>query len=313
MMQYIKTDYPRAQGLCNRLFPIARAIVYQHLFGGRILHPSLAHFRSAPFRLGGIDYKKSFRKILLFDNFNLSDDKKYLSRTATFIIDHKSKANSIIADRCDTHIDADNCLIIFEGSHHEKHHFIDLYPYREIIKSELLSICKQKWQHLINNIQPYPIGLNIRLGNDFRSSSSKEDFKNVPFIKTPINWFIDTLLEIRKCAGYDVEAKIVTDGTARQLERILSLPNVTLLETPCAMTDLFALSKCQILLGSGDSSFCAWASFLAKIPTLTRVGRGLERFQLIADKTHWVEQYDPDYLEIEKINYIYSILKNSDL
>jgi hypothetical protein len=74
-MQYITTKYARSQGLCNRLFPIARAIVYQSLFGGKILHPILAHFRTSPFRMGGIDYKKSLRKILLFDNFELPNNK----------------------------------------------------------------------------------------------------------------------------------------------------------------------------------------------------------------------------------------------
>jgi hypothetical protein len=219
----------------------------------------------------------------------------------------------IVADSCDKRIATDKCMIVFNGYHHDKHVFRDLYPYREFIIKELLSICKPKWQRFINNIPTYPIGLNIRLGNDFKTSTSKEDFQNIPFIKTPIDWFIDTLLQIRECAGYDVEAKIVTDGTAKQLEKILSLPNVSLLETPCAMTDLFALSKCRILLGTGDSSFAAWASFLGKIPTLTRIGRGLERFQLTADKSHWVEQYDPDFLENDKLEYLCCVLKNVNL
>lgn len=309
-MQYIKVNYPRVQSLCNRLFPIARAIVYQYLFGGKILHPKLVHFRTAPFRLGGIDYKKSLRKILLFDNFELSDDDRYLSKIASIYLSiYKNKIDSVNADRCDTYIDKQECLIIFDGHHWKKHNFVDLYPYREIVKSQLFSISKPKWQYLINSIQPFPIGLNIRLGNDFKTSTSKNDFKNVPFVKTPINWFIDTLLQIREYVGYDVEARIVTDGTVKQLEKILSLPNVTMLETPCAMSDLFALSKSQILLGTADSSFAAWASFLGKIPTLTIPGRGLERFQLTADKEHYIKTYDPDYPEAETLNYISHVLK----
>ena len=127
-MQYIKTNYRRTQGLCNRLFPIARAVVYQHLFGGKILYPSLVHFRFAPFRLGGMDYKKSLRKVLLFDNFDLSDN-KYLSKLAPSIIYlsiYKNKINSINADSCDAYIDEKNCWIIFDGCHHKKHTFVDL-------------------------------------------------------------------------------------------------------------------------------------------------------------------------------------------
>jgi hypothetical protein len=83
---------------------------------------------------------------------------------------------------------------------------------------------------------------------------------------------------------------------------------VTLLETPCAMTDLFALSKCRFLLGSGGSSFSAWASFIEKIPT-TIEGQSLNWFKLSKNSTdHWVETYNPDLLDKKKLSYIKEIL-----
>lgn len=223
-MQYIENVSGRCQGLGNRLFPFARGVIYQHLYGGKILHPSFTHFRTAPFRLGGISYKTSLRKILLFDNFDFSGE-KYLSSAESKRIRAQLPTNE--GQQSNLYVPDDNCIIRFQ----DNHIFTDLYDYRELIAAELFDVCKKKWKKLINDITPYAIGLNIRLGNDFRKATTKEDYFTKGAIRTPVNWFVETLLQIREVVGSDLEARIVTDGTAKQLKEVLELPNVTLLHT----------------------------------------------------------------------------------
>jgi hypothetical protein len=73
------------------------------------------------------------------------------------------------------------------------------------------------------------------------------------------------------------------------------LENVRLHRPGCAASDLLVLSQTKVLLGSGGSSFSAWASFFGEIPTVTIPGQSLTWFKLQHKNGSFVGEFDPGH------------------
>jgi hypothetical protein len=53
------------------------------------------------------------------------------------------------------------------------------------------------------------------------------------------------------------------------------------------------LARSQVLIGSGGSSFSAWASFLGEMPTVSHPGQSLLWFKARLRKGQFVGELDP--------------------
>jgi hypothetical protein len=100
---------------------------------------------------------------------------------------------------------------------------------------------------------------------------------------------------IRKVLGFPANAVVVTDGSEADLAELLSMPNVRMLRPGCAVSDLLVLARTKILIGSGGSSFSAWASFLGHMPTITVPGQSLSWFELTHANGSYVGEFDPTH------------------
>ena len=108
------------------------------------------------------------------------------------------------------------------------------------------------------------IGLNIRTGKDFiKAGSGKKGY-----FLTEIDWFIHALKITRGKMG-NLPVIVVSDGGVKELAKILDEPATTFLKSGNAIEDLLVLSRSKVLLGSGNSSFSAWASFLGTMDTFS--------------------------------------------
>jgi hypothetical protein len=146
----------------------------------------------------------------------------------------------------------------------------------------------------VDKIGVVPIGINIRLGNDFKVAQTAADYYTRGFLKTPLDWFVRTLSLIRRNAGRAVEAVVVSDGDAKELAPVLSLGNVRFLRPGCAISDLLVLSNTRVFLGAGGSSFSAWASFLGGMPTVSVPGQSLSWFKIPPEGRAYIGAFDPD-------------------
>lgn len=86
---------------------------------------------------------------------------------------------------------------------------------------------------------------------------------------------------------------VVTDGSPNDLREVLEQGSITLLRPGCAPSDLYTLSRSRVLIGSGGSSFSAWASFFAQCPTVTIPGHSLAWFKLDHGASIYVGDFDP--------------------
>jgi len=112
-------------------------------------------------------------------------------------------------------------------------------------------------------------------------------------LRTPISWFIESLEYIRRIAGFPLKAYIVSNGKQEEFKELLSLKNVFFLNNRSAIVDLLILSKAKILIGSGGSSFSAWAAFLGQMPTITYPGQSLTWFNLTNKNGFYLGELDP--------------------
>ncbi|MCM8799415.1 MAG: hypothetical protein NC900_01605 [Candidatus Omnitrophica bacterium] len=196
-------------------------------------------------------------------------------------------------------------IVVFKG---ERDYFNRLNGWNEFLLKELYSITEPRWLNEANKIKTVPIGINVRLG-DFREATSKEEFFTSGSLRTPLSWFIKILNLIREILGFSATAFVVSNGTKKQLYELLRQKNTFLVEHKSAITSLFILTKSKILIGSGGSTFSAWASFLGQMPTVTHPGQSLEWFNLKNTKGSFLGTCDPDRPSSE---FIYQIEKLKD-
>ncbi|MEJ7676461.1 MAG: hypothetical protein WKG06_00980 [Segetibacter sp.] len=303
---YCDVHFWRPTGLGNRLFSWARAKVFSKLSGNKMLAPIWGHIRGGSIIRGGINYNNALRKILLFDNFKSLKDE--IGGIKKFLIKEKYKACKVKTIQEALGIVNYNLkpqIITFVG--HTQHNFEDLVPYKELINEELKKIAKTKWINKAEEFNTAFIGINVRMGRDFKSVNSINEFKtnNTEFLRTPPIWYIDCLRKIREIIGEELPEVIISDGTKMDLQKILEESNVSLPDSKSAISDLLILSKAQILIGSGRSSFSAWASFLGKMPTVTIPGSNLQSFKISTDlSTHYVGEFNPDNPSLDFIEAI---------
>jgi len=293
---YCEAKFWRPTGLGNRLFSWARCEIFSGSTGAKMLDPRWAHLRGASIIRGGINYAHAYRKILLFDNFKPAPSyvgglAKYLVRRNAHIVpvNNLTEAFSVYRDgnRQAT------TLYSFAGD--KDHVFDDLRPYHAEIFSALRRITKEKWLKHSTFGRPF-IGINIRLGRDFGTAAGSNDFLTGPkrYLRTPLKWYIESLRLIRGYVGADMPAVVVSDGTRAELQELLKEPDVFYPESKSAVGDLLSLSNARFLIGSGRSSFSAWASFLGQMPTVTIPGSSLQSFSVSDDiQKHYVEELDP--------------------
>lgn len=142
---------------------------------------------------------------------------------------------------------------------------------------------------------PIKVGMHVRLGD----ISGHQ--------RHPISWYIDAVDFLRSIAG-NVPVSVFSDGSDQELSPILQLPNMRLVRTGSAISDLLALSSCQFLIGNGCSSFSAWAAYLGQMPTFTRLGNSFSWFDLQNTQGHFIGEWDPAKPDDQLVREIKSLV-----
>lgn len=105
----------------------------------------------------------------------------------------------------------------------------------------------------------------------------------VPSLRIPISWYVGILRNITKI---NPKQRIIlfSDGSDAELADLLVMPGVERRFYGNAIADIWAISKCKLLIGS-DSTFSAWGAFLGNVP-------------IIFSKRHFPTVYDGRQLEV---------------
>ncbi|GBE45037.1 hypothetical protein BMS3Bbin11_00116 [bacterium BMS3Bbin11] len=282
--------FARGTGLGNRLFNWARAQVYAEKFGIEFISPIWFSLRFHQVLEAGSIHDTNFGLFASGKN----EHGHYMG--VLLKIFGEVIPEPIMLSEQPKLLHKKFGLIQFSGVGGDYHSFIPIAGEQKFLCAKLTSIVRPKWKNVISNYDEYAstaIGVHIRYGRGFREAEKKEDIFLKGTIKTPSTWFVDTLKTIRDKAGFDVPVLLVSDGALSELAPILKLRNIKLVRPACPISDLLLLSRTRLIVGSGGSSFSAWASYLGEIPTFVHPGQCLSWFGLPKSPSGHVCTFDP--------------------
>lgn len=180
-------------------------------------------------------------------------------------------------------------LFVFEGP---SDHFSSLIGHAARLKQALIEAMHPQSFALSDAIAVPPIGIHVRRG-DF-AEVAWADLKTRGNVRTPISWFVEALNQVRRIIGWPVPALVATDGPPEDIAGLLREEHVSLVNTGSAVAELLLLSRTKVLIGSGGSTFTAWASFLGGMPTVTVPGQSLTWYGLGTEPGKYVGELATD-------------------
>lgn len=228
----------RGSGLANCLFIVSRAYLIAKKNNWEIINPTWGNFSFGPY----IRHEKDKRHYFgLFKSIGISGIHK-LTLLASL---KKTDYNELNADS--------KGIVKVAGL---GNYFEDLLTEHLNVKTLILGMLEDKISNFIQNISlNNTIGIHIRLG-DFSSE-----------MRTEINWYVKITKHIFEKYNDNYKFYIFSDGTDNELSQLLSLPLVERAFYGNAISDIIALSKCRLIIGS-DSTFSGWSAFLGQNPII---------------------------------------------
>ena len=242
-------------GLGNLLFPFARAVIFAKRYGFRLIAPTWFQIKLGPLMRGEED------KRLYSDLFDSCD---YINGIKKFLILFFKKLNGdIYVDNLPWDIISHSnypLVFIFKGMGNL---FDDIKDGHAIVYEEILKITKERHLSKIKNNKEFIIGIHIRMGDFVVNKNETAAFS----YRADLGWYMGCIDRIRQVLQYPAKALIFSDGNEHELSRVLQMGSVEKVYYGSAISDILALSKCDVLIAS-RSTFSMWASYLGRMPTL---------------------------------------------
>jgi hypothetical protein len=230
-------------GLGNLLFPWARFIVATKKYGLKPIEPTWLQIKIGPILRGESDLR------FYGDLFSRTPAEiRGIKKIFLLIFKKKIGENFLSSSKLKDEI------FVFSGL---KNYFEDILKDHNFVRQELLKIAKDT----------HKIGLNYDFSNCVCMHIRRGDFK-IEGWDTSVEWFLWVMNELRKNLGPNLKFKIFSDGTDNELSLILKQKNTEKLFFGSALADLLAMSNSRIFVGSYNSTFSMWASYLGRMPTI---------------------------------------------
>ena len=301
--------FARGTGLGNRLFQWARCRSWCYETGARMIAPAWRRLAIGPLLRRSVPVDQFCGRIALVGQFvDLPED---LHPCWQWWLRMGCNVSHELLDGQWTLDPAEPLLRLFNGRDDS---FSRLNPHQPRLKTDWIRSVAPLHRQRVDRMAVEPIGINIRLGRDF-APPSPTDGSGYSWIgwlqQTPLSWFVETLSLIREHAGWCVPAVVVSDGSASQLAALLHLPNVTWLAPSNAVVDLLTLSRTRLLLGSGSSTFSAWAAFLGQQPVFTAPGHPFSRLNLLPLRDQRIGAFDPRNPDPDDLSAMVTAIQHS--
>lgn len=183
-------------------------------------------------------------------------------------------------------------VIYFDKS---QYRFDGFEPWRHRLTQDFFASTQQRLVARANLLENPYIGIHARLGDGFKPPSQGCDgFIRTGWLQqTPIEWFKETLRLTREATGVNYRAYIFSDGDEKQLRPLLDEENTFLWRSQNPLCDMLALSRSWLILGSGSSSFSAFAAYFGSSHAITAPGHPFTTRGLTSSKDQVIESLNP--------------------
>jgi len=231
------------RGLGNLLFPWARSVVISEKHKLKPIAPTWLQIKIGPILRSEPDLR-------LYGDLFYTPKESIHGFQRLFLLATKKKINEDFLPTSELK----DGIFVFCGF---KNYFKDISKNHNLIWRELLKITKDI----------HKTGLNYDFTNCVSMHIRRSDFKLQKW-DTSIEWFLWIMDELRRKIGPGLNFKIFSDGSDEELSLILKQKNTEKLFFGSALADLLALSRSRVLVGSANSTFSMWASYLGRMPTI---------------------------------------------
>jgi hypothetical protein len=271
---------PRA-GLGNMLYIWAKAIVFADINGFSVVAPNWNQLRIGPYLrrekckrfYGGFFSTQDYVPQLFYYLERLKTGQAIYSNPDVF--DPPPQTH---LERLGDSSSKDRSLYIFDEVPLSITFLSELRDFQPLVKKQLISMTRDRVLEAISKAPSPEIAIHVRL-SDFSIStelaSASDEFMSYSAalearhnVRTPVDWYVQTLLKVRQIVGFDVPATVFSDGYDHELTELLALPSITRAPHSSALVDMLKMSKSKLLIAAAKSSFSAWASYLGQCPTV---------------------------------------------
>ena len=250
-------------GLGNQLFPLLKAAVFARINDLPLAVTNYRQVRIGPY-LRRERSKRNYNNNFKFQQpvWQQAFDKWPLSvryRTCTLVEEAALRAEPGAGDK--------RTVYRFSKIPHWSNYFGELRDHRRLAIAALMEMIRPEILARLERLPPPQVGIHIRMG-DFRKLSPGENFSKVGTVRTPEEYFVGIIRQIRLSAGEDIPVSIFSDGRRQELGRVFELPRVELVKGNPDIIDMLLLSRSKIIVTSAGSTFGYWAGFLSEAPII---------------------------------------------
>lgn len=238
-------------GLGNKLFVWARAVAFSHL--NRLDCYCLGW--TIP-RIGPI--LRGERRDIRYGKYLQSDAMHELQGAFRLLLNNRVFEPPI----AECEMDKRDIIFVFNKLPPWNEFFVSLHAHRQIIIERFAGLPRIRIQNAVQREKRPIVSVHIRRG-DFRELRDGEAFEKVGGVRTPLDYFVEIIRNIRKCSGWSVPISVFSDGTDDELQSILMVENVSRAPALPDVAHLMLMARSDVIVTSAGSTFSMWAGFLS--------------------------------------------------
>lgn len=247
-------------GLGNQLFPLMKAHVFAHLNDLPVVVTGYHQLKIGPY-LRGEKSKRNYNNYFTFQKNILAEQiDNYKTKPGRFKqVVKEPSLGKITAEK--------GVLYEFAEIPNWDDYFVGLKTHRQLVRKLFYSIVSKSILNEASKLQAPYLGVHVRMG-DFRKLQQQEDFSKVGAVRTPEDYFVETIHAIRKIYGRSIPVTVFTDGFRHEFNSLFTLTDVHMMEGNKDIIDLLTLSNSKVIVTSAGSTFSYWAGFLSNAPLI---------------------------------------------
>ncbi len=247
-------------GLCNELFPWARAELFASQSALPILAPTWSRFRIGPYLRREPEKRRYGR--LFHSSVHIHGWARLKNLAAYRKIDESAYATSGHSQN--------SCVITFSGM---RDCFQSLAGSAPFLRERLWEMTVPLHRPALEDQRSF-IAMHVRRGDQTRLGIPADQLEARIAQFTPLRWFIAMAHAVRQHPSLaNLPILVFTDGSIDEIRDLLAVPGVEKAPPASAIFDLWMLSKAKLLFASGNSTFSMWASYLGNMPTVYAPGK----------------------------------------
>ncbi len=264
-------------GLGNILFAWARAAVYARDHGYQMIWPTWPSVKIGPYLRHEKD-KRFYGGLFHNDGTYIGGTEKLKKLITCQRLAESEQDELTESERGETVVEFTGFADCFESL---------LYDY-DFVRQSLASITAMPHRSALDDDFSGSVGVHVRLG-DFNRVSAQEASEGRHDSALPIDWYVNTVQQIRKYAG-DVPVYVFSDGTDEELMPLLAMDGVKRKSYGSSIADIWALSRFPLLVASG-SSFSMWARYLGRADCICYPNQIKEKILTPEEDSFEIESY----------------------